>query len=401
MNVVHIVDHYQPLIGYQEYFLAREHARLGHDVHVITSDRYYPFPDYAQTVASVLGERHVQAGESCEEGVVVHRLATRWELATRVWMRELDRAISSVHPDVIIVHGVASPTSLRVANWKRRTHWRGLLVFDCHMTDLASRHPLAKASDFAYRRFAAPRITAAADSLISVSHATKEYMVRRYGLPREKIRTIPLGVDVDIFRRDELARHRIRSQHHIAEEDVVFVYAGKVLPRKGIHLLAAAIQRLSDDISNVCVRLLVVGEGPQRYKEEVQAILNDDESRQRLTWIGAVPNVELPAYYSAADIGVWPMEVSATQIEAMAVGLPIIVADNPAASERTAWENGLVCREGDIDDLVVTMSTLAQNSNLRHGMMEKARQTAEREYCWTKIARQFLEGGPPLDAHRG
>jgi len=45
MRIVHLVGFYSPELGYQESYLAEQHARMGHEVHVIASDRPYPFPN--------------------------------------------------------------------------------------------------------------------------------------------------------------------------------------------------------------------------------------------------------------------------------------------------------------------------------------------------------------------
>lgn len=42
MKIVHVIDYFQPRLGYQETFLAKEHPKLGHEVYVVTSDRYNP-----------------------------------------------------------------------------------------------------------------------------------------------------------------------------------------------------------------------------------------------------------------------------------------------------------------------------------------------------------------------
>ena len=57
MKIVHVCDYIQPQLGYQEYYLAKEHAKMGHEVTVITSDRYYPFPNYENTAEKILGDR--------------------------------------------------------------------------------------------------------------------------------------------------------------------------------------------------------------------------------------------------------------------------------------------------------------------------------------------------------
>jgi hypothetical protein len=48
MKIVHVVDYFQPQIGSQESFLALAHQRAGHEVHVVTADRYYNRPDYSK-----------------------------------------------------------------------------------------------------------------------------------------------------------------------------------------------------------------------------------------------------------------------------------------------------------------------------------------------------------------
>ena len=42
MKIVHVIDYFQPMVGYHETFLDKEHARMGHDVYIIRSDRYNP-----------------------------------------------------------------------------------------------------------------------------------------------------------------------------------------------------------------------------------------------------------------------------------------------------------------------------------------------------------------------
>ena len=45
MKIVILIDYFQPKLGYQEFFLAKEMQKLGHQVYVATSNYYFPFPD--------------------------------------------------------------------------------------------------------------------------------------------------------------------------------------------------------------------------------------------------------------------------------------------------------------------------------------------------------------------
>jgi len=75
MRIIHLIDYFQPKLGYQETYLALAHLRLGHHVTVITSDRHYPFSDYASAFQKILGERKKKPGKFKEYGLDTLRLA--------------------------------------------------------------------------------------------------------------------------------------------------------------------------------------------------------------------------------------------------------------------------------------------------------------------------------------
>ncbi|RLC70733.1 MAG: hypothetical protein DRI26_06535, partial [Chloroflexi bacterium] len=364
MRIIHVIDYFQPQLGYQETFLAREHSRMGHEVHVITSDRYYPFPHYEETVAPLLGPRQLIPGIYKEDGVTIHRLPARFEYRTRVWLKGLKTEIEAIQPDVIYAHGIENIASFRLARWKLKNQYKCSLIYDCHMIEMAAKSKLSSLFRSVYRHFLKQWILNAADALVAVSDTTKEYMETAYGIPSYRIQMIPLGVDTESFHRNTEIRMKMRSNLGIDSREVAFIYVGKVIAEKGVHLLAKAVQQMLKDDPNLRLKVLIVGGGPAEYRERIMRDLPDVDLAEKFIWIGVVPNAELPKYYSAADIGVWPREVTITQLEAMSCELPIIVADNPAAAERVAWGNGLIYKEGDVEDLCRAMKQLLNDEKL-------------------------------------
>ncbi len=393
MKIVHVADYFEPKLGYQETFLAREHSRLGHEVHVITSNRHYPFPQYEETVGSLLGSRQLTPGVYEEDGVIIHRLRTHFEYRDRLWLKGFKDVIETIHPDIIYAHGIEKVTSFRLAWWKLKNNYGCRLIYDCHMIDILSKSRLAPLFRSFYKLFLNRVILKASDALVAVSDTTKAYMETAYGIPSYRIQTIPLGADTERFQRNPEFRMKVRSELGIDLDEIVLVYVGKVIPAKGVHLLAGALQRLLEEHPNLKLRVLIVGSGPPDYKEQIMRDLAAVGISERFIWIGVVPNAELPKYYSAADIGIWPGEVSITQLEAMSCTLPIIVADNPAAAERVAWGNGLVYKEGDVRDLCRAMKQLLSDENLRREMGKRGRKVVEEQFSWKVIARKFLELG--------
>ena len=62
MHILHIVDYFMPNTGYQENLLAKWNRKEGHEVTVITSDRYYPIEDYDNAWFPVMGARIKEQG---------------------------------------------------------------------------------------------------------------------------------------------------------------------------------------------------------------------------------------------------------------------------------------------------------------------------------------------------
>ena len=74
MRIVHVVDYLMPQMGYQEFLLPKWNAKHGHEVFIITSDRYTPFNNYDETWGRTLGKRICGVGISKHEGVTIIRL---------------------------------------------------------------------------------------------------------------------------------------------------------------------------------------------------------------------------------------------------------------------------------------------------------------------------------------
>jgi glycosyltransferase involved in cell wall biosynthesis len=142
-------------------------------------------------------------------------------------------------------------------------------------------------------------------------------------------------------------------------------------------VLGEALARLDD----MPWQLLVVGDGPARRAVE------DTFARfgpGRVRYAGARLAEELPAFYAAADLQVWPAIHEAygmTLLEAQAAGLPVVAGASggvPAivGNERT----GLLAPPGDADAFAAAMYTLLEDPLRRHRMGAEALETIAREH---------------------
>jgi len=388
MRIVHILDYFQPKIGYQETFLAREHARAGHEVYVVTSDRYNPDIYSGDAAKKILGDRMVGAGFFNEEGIMVWRLKLLFELPRAIWLSGLEQKILELRPDVVIVHGIAHLTAVRIARFRLKKKLRNLkLIYDDHMTVKKSQSKMVVLYPF-FRWFCSPLIQKEADVLVAIVPETRDFMYRKYGIPPGRVSIIPLGADDQLFRFDAAARKEIRDSLNISEDEMVFIYVGRIVRYKRLEWLIEAATGLMSKHNDI--RVMLVGGGSESYIDELKQKTKSKKLEDRFVWHEAVPNEQLYRIYSAADVAVWPYGASISMREAMACSLPIIIDEMSTETELLEYNNGFTYREGDLQDLEQKMEKLLY-AELRGEMGLNSRKLIEDRFNWKAIAGQFIE----------
>jgi glycosyltransferase involved in cell wall biosynthesis len=240
---------------------------------------------------------------------------------------------------------------------------------------------------YLFKKLAMPMILDSSDQMVAITDETKNFMEDMYGIPKSKIEVIPLGVDTKLFKRDPIARMHVRSKYNIQIHDIVFIYVGKVIPVKGVHIFIEASLKLMTNYHNV--KIIVVGGSLPNYEYLIKQIIKSSKFSNNFTIIPVVPNEELCKYYSAADVGVWPFQCTISMKEALSCGLPIIISNDSGEPEIVNKGNGLMYKDGNINDLREKMEILMDNK-IRENMSLKAREYAENN-DWKHSADKFLE----------
>lgn len=385
MRIVHVINYFQPKLGYQETFLAREQAKMGHDVFMVASDRYYPFPDFEKTYGKLLGKRKCGAGFREEEGIKTYRLATPVDVKCRVWLIGLENLVANLKPDLVISHAVLS-NSFRLAKMKSKGHNFKLIVDD-HM-DIFARKDLIGRLYYSWKKKRIKKyLVPWVDRFVGVSRSTCDFLENENGVPKEKIVYIPLGSDDDMYRFDEGKRRKMRQELQVADDSILFLCTGKFNLVKGVDVLVKAFNALK---TNRETRLLLVGEGTPEFKEQLTGML-DGEKKNKLVFHPFVPATELPAYFCAADACVWAKETSTSMLDAASCRRPFIGCDIASVRERLANENGFAYETGNCEDLAAKMKLLCENGKLREEMGKRGRELIEKEFSWKIIGKKFID----------
>jgi glycosyltransferase involved in cell wall biosynthesis len=152
--------------------------------------------------------------------------------------------------------------------------------------------------------------------VVTVSSALRSSL-ERLGVDPAKICVLRNGVDLDAFCPLDREAERMR----LGVDGPLLLSVGHLVERKGHDLVIRSLKWLGD-----CT-LLIIGDGPERSRLESLARVTG--VGQRVRFIGAVAQAELPRYYSAADALVLASSREGwanVLLEAMACGTPVVAA---------------------------------------------------------------------------
>lgn len=370
-------------MGYQENSLAQAHQQLGHEVVIVTSDRYFPFPDYESTVKNILGERRVGEGLFLDKDIKIHRLPVRFEKAARVWLKGLKKTLSQLKPDVIICHGLFNFSAIRLLFIAKRLNAK--IVFDEHTIPSIIREGILSKGVYGfYRLFLSRYVEKTASKIIGISDGCITVLKEQLGFSDRKLEMIPLGTWLDVYKPMPELRTAKRRELGIADHQIMVLYTGKIYEGKKAEDIIRAIDDLNrPDIAIVSVFLSGVADSFQREWDKVVSA-----AKHRVVCLKMVKQDELPAFYNAADIAAWPGLPTISTIDATACGCPIICSDD--LTERFRDNSGLGVKEGDYDDFKKAFYTLLLDKDLRKTMGQNALDLAKKEFDWRVIAQKFI-----------
>lgn len=139
-----------------------------------------------------------------------------------------------------------------------------------------------------------------ADGIVAVSEFTSQALQDLMGVPRDRIRVINNGVDVERFtpggpHADILARHGLSGRK-------VILSVGRQVPRKGFDHVIEAMPAILAECPEA--HYLLVGDGD--YRTELERRVRANGLQGQVSFAGSVSPADLARYYQSCDVFVMP-----------------------------------------------------------------------------------------------
>lgn len=215
------------------------------------------------------------------------------------------------------------------------------------------------------------------------------------GVPADKIRVIPYGVDLERFRPQVKDEAQLASLG-IDKTDLVILSIGRLVWEKGFdHLIFAAKKLLFDsEIPGDKLKFVVVGAGPR------QRTLKDQIRRLGLAgqfiMLGSVPYHQIPQIHALADIFVllsapihnWQEQFGMVLVESMASGKPVVAGMSGSIPE-VVGDAAILVQPGDFVSIAETLKYLILDEKLRHERGQVALKRARGMFDASKVTEEL------------
>ncbi|PPI84721.1 hypothetical protein KEHDKFFH_08440 [Marinobacter maroccanus] len=211
--------------------------------------------------------------------------------------------------------------------------------------------------------------------LVTVSKDMERFYSNRMKFHGDRIRTIYNGVDSG----QQVSNSSPKDEFIDFGNDkgsVTVICVGRLVPLKRVEIVIKTIHALS---KRYPVRLLIVGDGPEKNKLEELA---GQDRNQSIFFLGARDDV--PRWLSLSDIFI---QYSSTEglsrsiLEAIALGLPAVVSDVGGNREIVLnKENGFVVPPSDEQALMNALETLIQDDTMRKWFGVRSREQAQAQF---------------------
>ena len=216
---------------------------------------------------------------------------------------------------------------------------------------------------------------------------TRRWFLKMFGAEWErKLRTIPGGVYIDDYRRDEDKCRAIDKKYGLTGKKVV-LFTGRLTVHKGVEYLIKAACHIDGEV-------LILGDGPDRQRLERLIKINKLKNCRILGYMKPTETLGFHAFYGRADVYVapstWKEPLGLVILEAMAAKTPVIsTRAGGVTSLIKDGHNGFLVHARNAKEIATKVNQLLADDDLRHKMAQRSYELVLKKFTWDRIADCF------------
>ncbi len=198
------------------------------------------------------------------------------------------------------------------------------------------------------------------------------------------ISVIPMGINTETF--SPKTQECIFDKQH---KHILFV--GRFSEEKGLVYLIQAMPSILR--AHPQTHLTLIGDG--QLREKIQVMVRDFKLEQHVTFKGFLPNSDLPAYYSQADLVVMPSLNEGSPVvlpEALACGAIVLTSDLPVYQQHIQHGiSGFLSKRANSQDIAAKTIDILNRLEALQFLRHQSREYVVKHFDWDVIGQQYIE----------
>lgn len=328
MKILHLINYFNDNLEYQENKLINLQKNNGHDVCLITSDRYFPFQNYEKNYENYLGKRVIGAKKYFYKNVKIIRKKVVLENkknAQCLFFNILD--IIKFNPDIIHVHNCGTYTF--ISTFFYSLLFKKKVFVDCHQDQTNTRNELTNKIHniiwkIIYKIFARTII-----KFLPINNASKNFILKNYNINKDKIIISPLGYEKFNKKSFNNKKNLLKKNNR---KEIVIINSGKQNFSKKTHLLVELTKILN--LKNKNVKLILIGNDDGIYQNFLNYKIRTTQNiigQNKIIRLPFLKKKLLRYYLGISDIAIWPGIPSITIQESLYLGNILMLPKHSAS----------------------------------------------------------------------
>lgn len=375
--------------SYQDNMLAKFHTLQGYEVIVLTT--LYSFDENG----NLFKYNIKNTSYTSNDGYKVVRIDNKKGIFSKFnsYFRRFKNTYNNIkkeNPDILFIHGcqfLDIVYAKKYFKFKRSKKEIIKIYVDNHADYINSaKNWLSK--QIQHRviwRFCAKLIEPYTSCFYGVTPVRCDFLNEMYGIPRNKIKLLYLGVDdtlINLDKREELKKE-FCIDNNISINDFLIVTGGKIDTLKNIHLLLQAFKNLN----NQKAHLIVFGSITEDMKDIISDLLKQNNVHY-LGWIDTETAIKL---FTISDLGVFPGTHSVYWEQVVGCGLPAIFKYWQGMDHIDMNGNCVMLRDVTPESIQLAIENMINNESSYYVIRNIAKKCSK-YFLYSEIARKSLRG---------
>jgi glycogen synthase len=376
MKIAFLITYFYPVIGGAEnncYYLAKELAKKGHEVHVFTSRK--------------------EETEERFEKIRVHGCKEifryKYYLA---FYPSLKKKLLKEKFDVIHVHGLGFLQHDRAIHKYKKKYPSTKIFCTPHGPFMAlKKYSLLKRTLKRIYLFFIKRYLKNYEGILQVNPEQEKWLMKDYNIPRRKIKFLPNGITSEcLMPLSEIKKKQFLKKYNLKNKFVIS-YLGRIQKYKGLDSIILVLKKARSFKKN----LLFVGIGRDADdKERLLSLAKKEGCEKNILFTGEVSEEEKFWLLDNSEIFLFPSQWEAfgiAMLEAMARKNAIISTKTEGGKYLIeSGKNGFLFNYGNTEELKEALIKLIKNNSLRKRIQEE-NFIKSKKFLWKDIAKTLVE----------